>query len=308
MSYKNVTAPKLVASLDGAIVGGSFHKKLGSVALVAHNPSGLAIVGQSGSPARTLGVSLDEPSDIALISRDLAAVRSGSQVWSLVDLAHKPRVDPLMDDVKQLVGPQGDKALALGWDNRGHELAPGKNDVDVRAFPLRGAHRCVDVGEVETYAIVDGDGDGELRVHPGASPEQGSLTKVALPLGAKRLDRLRGARFLQVAWKRGDATVCAVKRAGNRMDPKLTRLDAPVNDLVVVDDCFVAATSDGQLRLYDPAAIDAATASRIEPKSTTSAGGSGDPTTLVVAGTTLFVGTSSGEILTATIVRAQAFY
>jgi hypothetical protein len=308
MTYKNVTAPKRVASLDGAIVGASHHRKLGTIALVANNPSGLVLVGASGSPVRVLGLTLDDPSDVALLSRDMAAVRSGSQVWSLVDLAHKPRVDPLVDDVKQLVGPQGDAAFALGWDNRGQELKPGSRDVDLRAFGLRGAHRAVFVGESETYAVVDGEGDGELRIHPGPTPEQGSLTKTALPLGAKKLDTLRAGKFVQALFRRGEPVACVVKRAGNRLDAKMVRIEGGIADAAVADDCLLVATSDGRLVLLDPAAIDAATASSLEPKSTTHVGADGQPTTLLVAGTSVFVGTSSGEVLLAQLVRNAAFY
>jgi hypothetical protein len=308
MTYKNVTAPKRVASLDGTVVAASHHRKLGTVAFIASNPSGLVLVGASGSPVRPLGLSLDEPSEIALLSRDMGVVRSGSQVWSLVDLAHKPRVDPLLDDVKQLVGPQGDAALCLGWDNRGQQLTPGARDVDARAFALRGSHRAVFVGESETYAVVDGDGDGELRIHPGATPEQGSLTKGALPLGAKKLDRLRAAKFVQALFSAGQSSLCIVKRAGNRLDAKMVRVDAPIRDVAIAEDCVLVATADGRLSLYDPAAIDAATASAIEPKNSNPIGADGEPSLLCVAGGNVFVGTTSGEVLLAQLVRNAAFY
>ena len=44
MPYKNVSQPRQVALLEGEVTGGSFHKKLGSVAMVGKNPVQVAIV------------------------------------------------------------------------------------------------------------------------------------------------------------------------------------------------------------------------------------------------------------------------
>ncbi|MFO0547153.1 MAG: hypothetical protein U0271_02130 [Polyangiaceae bacterium] len=303
MPFKSISQPRRVASMQGEARGASFNRKLGAIAIVSNNPSEVAIVGQSGSPARTFGVSLDETSDIALLSRDMAIVRTTDEVWQLLDIAHKAKIDPLTKDVRSLVGPQGEASLALKWDNSGEVLTPGRNEVASRSFTLRGDHRCVDVGENECYAVVEG-GDGEFRIHPGGTPEQGSTTRTALPGGTKNLDRLKGGRFLSVVYQRGNPTVCLVRRAGNRLDTKLVTLDIPCTDVAVAETSLIAIARDGRAVLYDSEAIDKAT-SRMDPKSETHLGCDGEPRCMVVAGGNLFVGTHSGEIMMAVIVRKQ---
>ncbi len=304
MPFKNVSQPRRVASVDGVVTSGSYNKKLGSVAMISNNPVQVAVVGQSGSPARVFGVQLDDVSDVALLSRDMAAVRSSNEVWQLLDIAHKAKVDPLTTDVRMIVGPVGDAALALKWDNTIEQLTPGKNEIATRSFTLRGDHRAIDLGETECYAVVDG-GDGEFRIHPGATPEQGSTAKTALPPGCKNLDRLRGGKFLSAVYQRNNPDVCLIRRAGNRLDAKLVRLDVPVTDLVVVETSMIAVAKDGRVILYDSESIEKAT-SRIDAKHEMSLGCQGEPRCALVAHGHLFVGTSAGEIMMAVIVRKQA--
>jgi hypothetical protein len=303
MPFKNVSQPRRVASVDGVLESGSYNRKLGSVAMISNNPVQVAVVGQNGSPAKVFGVQLDDVSDIALLSRDMAVVRSENQVWQLLDIAHKAKVDPLTNDVRSVVGPVNDAALALKWDNSIEQLTPGKNEVSSRSASLRGDHRAIDVGETECYAVVDDNG-GEFRIHPGATPEQGSTAKVALPAGTKNLDRLRGGRFLSALYQRNNPDVCLIRRAGNRLEAKLVRLDVPVTDVVVVETSMIAVAKDGRVILYDGESIEKAT-SRIDAKHEMSLGCTGEPRCALVAHGHLFVGTSAGEVMLAVIVRKQ---
>ncbi len=304
MPYKNVSQPKQVATLDGEVTGGSFHRKLGSVAFVAKNPTQVAVIGGSGSPSKVIGVGLDDVSDIALLSRDMAVVRDGNAVWGLVDLAHKAKIDQVSTDVKLIVGPQGDTALALKWDGTAEALTPGRSEVTVRSFALRGDHLAADVNEAECFVVVEG-GDGEFRIHPGPTPEQGSTTKTALPPGCKDFDRMKSARFMSVLYSRGSSTVCAVRRAGNRLEPKMLRLGIPMTEMAVAETTIVALARDGRVVLYDADAIDQATGATIEPRAEKHLGCRGEPRLVVVAGGNIFVGTSAGEVVMATLVRKQ---
>ncbi len=304
MPYKNVSQPRQVATVEGEITGGSYHRKLGSIVMMGKNPVQIALVGASGSPAKVFGLGLDDVSDIVLLSRDMAVVRDGNTIWGVVDLAHKAKVDQVGTDSRLLVGPQGDTAISLKWDGTAEALTPGRADVAVRSFGLRGDHRAIDLGENECYAVVDG-GDGEFRIHPGSSPEQGSITKTALPPGCKDLDRVSGGRFLSVVYSRGQSMVCAVRRAGNRLEPKMLRLDIPMTDLAVADTTMVALARDGRVVIYDSESIDKATGSIIEPRAEKHLGCRGEPRAIVVAGGNIFVGTSSGEVVMAALVRKQ---
>lgn len=271
--------------------------------MVSTNPVQVVVVAYAGSPSKHFNVQLDEARDIAILSRDMAVVRTDTDVWQLLDIQHKARVDPLTRDTRMIVGPQGDAALALKWDNSCEQLTPGKNEVASRTFQLRGDHRAIDLGENECYAIVD-SGQGEFRIHPGGTPEQGSMTKVALPDGCKELDRLRGGRFLSAVYQRNNSAVCLVRRAGNRLDTKMFYLDVPMTDLVVLETSLIVVTKDGRAVLYDAAAIDQGDG-RMDPTSETPLGCRGEPTTCVVAHSNLFVGTSGGDVIMGAIIRKQ---
>lgn len=301
MPFKTVSQPRRVASLEGSIQGASFHKKLGTVAMVSTNPVQVVTVAHTGSPAKNFSVQLEEARDIALLSRDMAVVRTDTDVWQLLDIQHKARVDPLTRDSRMIVGPQGDAALALKWDNSCEQLTPGKNEVASRTFQLRGDHRAVDLSDNECYAVVDGGG-GEFRIHPGGTPEQGSLTKIALPEGSKELDRIRGGRFLSALYQRNNTAVCLFRRAGNRMDSKMFYLDVPMTDLVVCETSLLVVTKDGRAVLYDAQAIDRGEG-RMDPTSETPLGCRGEPTCAVVAHSNLFVGTSGGDVVMGNIIR-----
>ena len=306
MPFKNVSSVRQVATLEGEVTGGSFNRALSVVIIAATNPVQVALLPLSGVNPKIQSVSLDEVSEIALLNRDMAVVRSGDTVWGLLDLAHKPKVEEVGRDSKMLCAkPAGGSALSLKWDGSGEEMAPGKNDVAVRAFSLRGDTRAADVGDTECYAVVDG-GDGEFRIHPGSTPEPGSTAKVALPAGAKGLDRVRGGKFLSAIYKKNSANVCIVRRAGNRLEPKMIRLDWAPTDIAVSETSLFATTSDGRVVLFDAESLEKATPSLIEARSETRIGCRGEPRVMVVAGGALYIGTSTGEVYQGTTVKKQA--
>lgn len=274
--------------------------------MVSTNPVQVAVVAHTGSPAKQFSVQLEDAKDIALLSRDMAVVRTDTEVWQLLDIQHKVRVDPLTRDARSIVGPQGDAALALRWDNSAEQLTPGKNEVASRTFQLRGDHRAVDVGENECFAVVDAKGtEGEFRLHPGATPEQGALGRIALPEGTKELERLRGGRFLSALYSRGNSAVCLIRRAGNRLETKMVYLDVPMTDLCVSETSLLVVTKDGRVVLYDSDAITRGEG-RMDPTSETPLGCRGEPTTCVIAHSNIFVGTSGGDIVMGNVIRKQS--
>ena len=306
MPFKNVSSLRQVATLEGQVTGGSFHRAMSVVAMAATNPVQVALLPLNGVNPKIQAISLSEVSDIALLNRDMAIVRSADTIWALLDLAHKPKVEEVGRDAKLLCAkPAGGGALSIKWDGSGEEFAPGKNDVAVRSFQLRGDTRCADVGETECYAVVDG-GDGEFRIHPGSTPEQGSVAKVALPSGAKNLDRVRGGKFLSAVYQKNNAIVCLIRRAGNRLDTRMIRLDWAPTDIAVSETSLFATTGDGRVVLFDAESIEKSTPSLIEARSEARIGCQGEPRVMVVAGGALFIGTSSGEVYQGTIVRKQA--
>jgi hypothetical protein len=306
MPFKNVSSVRKVASVDGAVTGGAFNRALSSVAISSNNPVQIALLPLNGVNPKVQSVGLDDVSDIALLNRAMAVVKAGDSTWALLDIEHKPKVEELHRDTKAIC-PKASGGLALGlkWDGSGVEYAPGKNDVAVREFTLRGDTRCADVGETETYAVVD-IGEGEFRIHPGTTPEPGSATKIALPAGSKNLDRIRGGKFTSAIYKRGHSNVCLVRRAGNRLEAKMLTLAWPPTDVAVIETTMLVTTADGRIVLFDAESLDKATSSLIEARFEAHLGCRGEPRVMVVANQTLFVGTSTGEILQGAIVRKQA--
>jgi hypothetical protein len=217
MPFKNVSSVRQVATVEGAVTGGAFNRALSAVALASNNPVQIALLPLNGVNPKIQNVGLDDVTDIALLNRAMAVVKSADSTWVLLDIEHKPKVERVHADTKAIC-PKASGGLALGlkWDGSGVEYAPGKTDVAVREFSLRGDTRCADVGETECYAVVDG-GEGEFRIHAGSTPESGSSAKIALPAGAKKLDRIRGGKFLSAIYKRGQPNVCFLRRSGIRI-------------------------------------------------------------------------------------------
>jgi hypothetical protein len=312
MPFKTIAAPRKLSSVDAELRAACFLNTPGMVAMLGHTPVRIATFAFGGAPGKVTNVSLDGADAVALLNRDIAVVRgSDDSVWALLDITHTPKMDQVGRDVRALAfRPGGETALALGWDGSASELRVSRNEVEARQFSLRGALRAIDVGETECYALVDGaDGadGGQLRVHPGATPEPGASLRVNLPAAAASLDQVRGGPRLAAVWKPGKRTVCLATGGPARLVAKLVELEDAPSALGVLDTSLVVAFSDGKVSLYDSDAIAAAgEGAPITPKHTTSLGTRGKPEALVLTqkgGATLWIGTSTGEVLSASLVK-----
>jgi hypothetical protein len=217
-------------------------------------------------------------------------------------------MDQVGRDVRSLAfRPNGDTALALGWDGSATELRVARNEVEARQFALRGALRAAFVGETETYVIADGADGGQLRVHPGATPEPGASLRANLPAEVKDYTEVRGCPRLCAVFKPGKSTVCVATGGPNRLAAKLVQLEDAPTALGVIETSLVATFSDGRAALYDGDAIAAAgEGGPMAPKHTVSLGVRGKPESLLLTtkgGNTLWIGTSAGEVLSAGLVK-----
>src|SRR5690606_38356708 len=132
--------------------------------------------------SKIVNASLSSADEVALLGRDVALVRSGDDVWALRGLSHQPKLEQVTRDVRSLASsPSGEAALCLGWDGRGTALTLGNNEVDARSFTLRGDHRAIALGQNETWTIVESGEAGEVRIHPGLTPEPGPRDRALLP-------------------------------------------------------------------------------------------------------------------------------
>ena len=312
MPFKTIAAPRKLSSVDAEVRAAAFLLNPGLVAVLSTSPVRIATFSTGGVPGKVTGVSLDGADAVALLSRDVAVVRgTDDSVWALLDITHTPKMDQVARDVRSLaMRPGGETALALGWDGSATELVLARHEVEARQFALRGTLRAVDVGETETYAVADGADGGQLRVHPGATPEPGAILKVNLPREAASLDHVRGGPRLVAVFKPGTRTVCLATGGPARLVAKLVELEAEPTALGVLETSLVAIFADGHAALYDADAIAAAgDGGPLAAKHSVPLGARGKPQALLLTGkggATMWVGTSAGEVLSASLVKKAA--
>lgn len=306
MPFKSLSSPRQVLDLAGEIRASAALVTPALVAVVSTDPVRVGIQPASGGSGRVTQLGLSSGDDVALLSRDVAVVRSGNDVWALLDVAHTAKTNQVARDARSLHGrPSGGEALVLGWDGGATALTLGKDEVAARPFALRGAARACNLDAVETFVVVDGPGGGELRVHRGATPEPGPSARCPLPAEAAPLDRLRGGRDLCVLFKPGRREVCVVQRTGGRMAPKVLQLEVSPADVVVAETSFFTVFADGRAGLYDGATLSAASGD-VEATAAIVLGARGEPRTVTATGkgsVTIWVGTGAGELLQVAAVR-----
>jgi hypothetical protein len=310
MPFKNLSALRKVTSLDAEVRGSAFLANPGLVVMLTSDPVRMLVHPVSGSNSKVSNVSLDRAEDVALLSREVAVVRSSDDaIWALTDIQHTPRPDQVARDMKLLcMRASGEIALALGWDGTGTALTVAKNEVEARQFQMRGTVRAAALTDNECFVVVDGTDGGQLRVHPGATPEPGAALRSNLPSEASSFDRLAAGPRLAVVYKPGQQNVCVVTGGPNMLRSKMLRIDAKPLAIAVFETSFVAVYADGRAALYDGDTIAGAGEGQTEPKHTLALGARGEPRAALgvsKGSSTLWVGTSGGEVYSAALVRKQ---
>ena len=311
MPFKNVSSPRVVHDLGAEVRGSAVLTTANLVAMISTDPVRLLLQPTSGASGKVVNVSLDGADEVALITKDVAVVKSGDDVWALVDLAHSARMDQVARDVRHLrFRPTGENALAVCWDGTATQLVLARHEVDGRRFALRGTVRAADVMATECAVVVDGAEGGELRFHPGATPEPGSSLRVMLPGDAAKHDRLRAGRDLSAVYKPGSSKVTIAQRSGQKLTAKSIDVGRNVGDVQVAETSLFVAFTDGRLALFDGDVLTrAGEGGRVEPTHELALGVRGEPRTISITGKgtpTLWVGTSVGEVVSATAMRKQA--
>jgi hypothetical protein len=312
MPYKTINAPRKLQDLNAEVRAAACLLNPGMVAMLSASPARLATLPMSGSGGKVTNISLDGADGVALLSRDVAVVRgSDDSAWALLDITHTPKMDQVARDVRSLcMRPGGETALTIGWDGSASELKLKANEVEARQFALRGTVRACDVGETETYVVVDGADGGQLRVHPGATPEPGASLRANLPSEAAKLDRVRGGPRLVAVFKPGSTSVCVATGGPAKLNAKMVQLPSAPADVGVLETSLFVATEDGRIALYDADAIaNASSSGTMEARHTLTLGGRGEPKVLLTTskgGAALWIGTTAGEIYTATVAKKGA--
>jgi hypothetical protein len=310
MPFKSITPPRRVTDLGAEVRSAAVLVNPSLVAFLTTDPVKLSVHPTSGT-AKVTNVSLDGAHEVAFLSRDIAMVRAeDDSVWALLDVTHTPKMDQVARDVRTLcMRPSGETALALGWDGSATAFTIQGHEVAARPFALRGNVRGADLTANEAFVLVDGGEGGELRVHPGATPEPGATGRAPLPREAASFDRVRGGQSLTALFRRGEPAVCVVPQKGGRLSAKMIDLGGPVVDLAIAETSLVAAFADGRVALFDGDAIARAGDGPAEPTSAVPLGARGEPRALALTGKAspvLWIGSSEGAVVQATLPRKQA--
>jgi len=307
MPYKSLSSPRRVESLDAEVRGAAAIDNPGLVAMIAASPARLAVVPTGSGTNKTVNLSLGQGDEVAMLSRDVALVRSESDVWAVLDIHHRAKLERVASDVRSLYGrPSGEHALALTWEGNAIQLSVSGYEVEARPFVLRGNVRVADVGAVDTTVVVEVPGGLELRMHPGPTPEPGANGRTALPAEAKKFDKLKSGTALNVLYKSGDSALCLVTQRGGRLSAKMVDVGVPVTCAAVSETSLVVGFGDGRAALFDGAALDAAGSGPMTPTHSLSIGARGEPTTMLITAkgsASVWVGTSSGEVVRVSLPR-----
>lgn len=305
MPFKKLASAKKLTQLGAEVVGIAPLESGRIVAAVTSDPVKVAILPVGAGNPRVTNVALDETQAVALIDKKVAVVKSGDDLWALLDIQHTPKIEQVGRDIRSLHAcPKGESALAIGWDGNGAALALQNNEVGGRQFVLRGDVRCASLTTERCYVVVDGGGGGQLREHPGATPESGALARGDLPDQASSMDRLAGGQELCALSKRGASAVCVIRREGAQtFGAKMIDVPGVVDVAVIATSLFVLC-DDGRLRLYDGEAL--AGGPDVSPTFELSLGADGAPTVLestTTGGNKLWVGTQSGDVVRVDAVK-----
>ncbi len=313
MPYRSVGAIKKMATLDGEIVALAPYEPGSVLGAFANDPVKLAMIPFAGGDVRVQGVGLDEVSQGALIDQRVGLVKSGDELWALLDVQHKPKIDPVTRSIRTLAhNPRGGAAFAITWDGTGVELKLDGAEVVARTFELRGKVRAVKLDGTSCLVAADGEGGGgRFREHPGATPESGTQIRCDLPLAAAKMTELAGGPQLAALYAKGKRDVCVVRRVGAAaLEAKILALGCATVAAAVLETCLFALGEDGVLRIYDGATLERArdgaeTAASFELTLPAAAAPS------VVASTTrggnrLWLGTRAGEVFRADAVKGTS--
>jgi hypothetical protein len=306
-----IDAIQKISDLDAPITSCALLAGQGVIGVLASSPARLALVPLSGGSGQVIDLPLSSPQEIALLSRDVVLVRlADNTVWALSDLAGALERRQVAVEIRALCArPQGESAVGLGALNGAVALTLSRGEVGARPFSPRGGLRACDVGEHVTYAVSDGEGGGQLRIHPGTTPELGTSSRVKLPGEAAGLDQVRGCQGLTAIYERGAAAACLVTGSGNALQARIVQLGAPVADVAVFDGSLLVAFADGRVALHDAEAI--ARGGELAAPRVIGAVARGLPRVIFAAAAgklppALWVATTAGELLRAPLHEAEA--
>jgi hypothetical protein len=312
MPLTAINTPFKQRDLEATARAGALLSGAGLVGVLTAGPARLCLLPTGGGDGSVVDLAVESPQDLALLSKDVAVVRAGDgHLWGFVDLAGGARAKQVGRDARALyMRPSGESALALNQDGSATAITVNRQEIGARTIAIRGALRACDVGESVTYVVFDGEGGGQFRIHPGATPELGTSAKTTLPAEARELDLVRGGQALSAVWKRGMPALCVVTGTPAKLSARMVTLDGRPADVAVIEDAMLVAFADGRLALYDADALAAAGDAPVPARSVVALTSRGKPRIALVSVTkgsaALWVGTTAGEVFRAPLARDAA--
>src|SRR6185437_8777177 len=118
MTSHRLTANEKVTELDAPIASAAILPGSMLLGVLLTGPTRLALVPAGGGLAHVVELHLDSPQEVALLSPDVALVRTlDGAVWALANLAGEPRPKVIARDIRSLhARPGGGHALGIGAD------------------------------------------------------------------------------------------------------------------------------------------------------------------------------------------------
>ena len=312
MPFKSLAGLKKLGTLDAEIVTLASYPSASVCAAFSSDPVKVAVFAFAGGQPKVQQVSLDTCDAGALIDERVAVVKSGDTLWGLIDIQHKPKIEPIGRSMRGLFNNAGSNgALALGWDGEGSELKLEGNEVVGRDFQLRGSIRTCSLDGVNCYVVADdGDGGGKFREHAGNTPEAGTQLRCDLPLAARRMTRLAGGPQLSALTERGALEVCVIRKVGAAaLEAKMLGTQSPVVDVAVLESTLFVLSADGVLRVYGADALHrTGDGGQAVATYELALGAEGVPTALAATsrgGNRLWIGTRDGEVFRCDCVKGS---
>ena len=307
----HLESPRKIFDLGNGIAACACLTNPGIVALMTSRPARIAIEPGASTGGDPIELPRIAAQDIALLSKEFALVldKEGT-VWS-VPFSEPTRVREIVRDMRAICArPAGDSAFAISEDNKVFVLLLGRGEVGARPVDVPGRTRALHVSDGGTSLVAEGDEGGQLRFYAGTTLDRAPNSRVTLPQQAADFDQVRGGRVLSVMFKRGGTSLCVVIREETRAEAKMIGLASALTDVAVTDASIVVAMVDGTLALYDVATLVAASEGFVAPTQSEAVRGTGRPrvvlATTIKGTTSIWVGTSAGEVMRASWVEDAA--
>ncbi|MBM4375417.1 MAG: hypothetical protein FJ095_10060 [Deltaproteobacteria bacterium] len=312
MPFKSVSGWKKLGSLEAEIVALSPYAPGSVCGAFSTDPVKVAIFPFAAGQVKVQGVSLDGCLDGALLDERVALLRGREELWAVLDVQHKPKIDPVGRSTRSLVNNPGtNSALALDWSGQGVELKLEGHEVVGREFPNRGTIRSCFLDGLNCYVVAEeGEGGGRFREHAGGTPESGTQIRCDLPLAAKKMSRVVGGPQLSALTRPGGMEVCVIRKVGAAaVEARTLSLDAAVADIAVLETTLFVATKDGRLLGFGGDVLHrTGDGGHLAPTFDSKMGAGCEPTVLAVTsrgGNRVWVGTKDGDVLRADAVKGS---